>query len=336
MTDRNDHAVPGRPRVTLKHVAEACGLGVTTVSDILNCREGERSRYSRPTQEKVHRVVAEMGYAVDRAAQQLRRGRSGTIGLLLTRQQHEASFAHTLGWAEDELRVRGFKLMLANGHGPTVEAQLAHLREGRVEGIIFGPAYDADELAPLDVMDVPAVVFGGWCGGRYDEAYVDQATARQLAVDHLRNAGHGRIATFEPDDAGMGGDDAGWRVTADAREPESVFATAMTFARRWVAAEPGHRPTALLCHDDHTAAIALAALWQAGVRVPEDLSVVGCGDTAAAPYLVPPLTTVDLRSQQQMVMAIGLLVHRLSNPDDPAATRRIEPQLVVRGSTASI
>ncbi len=346
-TDAPADPAAAKHRVTLKHVAQASGLGVTTVSDILNGRDGERTRYSKQTQAKVHRVVAELGYTVDRAAQQLRRGRSGVVGLLFTRHLLDSFFARTLDLAEGELRRRGYNLMLAIGHGHGVEDRVEQLRQERVEGIIFGPAYDVDDVAPLLASDVPAVVFGGKCGGRFDEAYIDHAAARRLAVQHLLGLGHRRVGFLElhrskspavEDDAarlaamGVGGGDW-WVPDSGTQDAAAVYDAAAAFARRWQAADPADRPTAVLCHDDHTAAVALSAFWAAGVRVPADLSVVGCNDVPTARYLVPPLTTVDLHVERQMAAAVDLLVDRLAHPDSPAAAVRVEPELVVRAST---
>ena len=333
---------PVKSRVTLKHVATAAGLGVTTVSDILNGSATGRTRYARETQDKVHKVVAELGYIVDRAAQQLRRGRSGTVGLLLTRHLHDASMAHTLGLAEDALRARGYNLMLAVGHGTSVADRLEQLRQERVEGIVFGPAYGPNDVAPLDALTVPAAVFGGVCDGRYDEAHVDHPAARRLAVAHLLDLGHRRVGFLElhpheaPLLADVGVADGGdWWVPVQAhRDATAIHGDATAFARRWLSADPATRPTALLCHDDHTATVALSALWAAGVRVPTDLSVVGLGNQAHTRYTVPPLTTVDLHGERQLRAAVDLLLERLKSPDDPAAARSVDPELVVRQSTA--
>ena len=349
MSQSADHP-PGRTRVTLKHVAEATGLGVTTVSDILNGSDAGRTRYAKGTQERVHKVVAELGYIVDRAAQQLRRGRSGVVGLLLTRHLHDAFFARTLDLAEAELRRRGYHLMLAIGHGPTVADRLEQLRQERVEGILFGPAYDADDVRPLDALNVPAVVFGGRCGGRYDEAYIDHAAARRLAAQHLLDLGHRRIGFLglhTPKSADVAGDAAvlrelgveetdWWQPDAGSQDAAAVYEQATAWATRWAAAPAGDRPTAVLCHDDHTATLALSAFWAAGVRVPADVSVVGLNDTPGARYTVPPLTTVDLHAERQMRAAVDMVVERLTHPDDAAAAVCVAPELVVRASTRAV
>ena len=344
-----EHHHAPRPRVTLKHVATAAGLGVTTVSDILNGAEAGRTRYARETQERVHKIVAELGYIVDRAAQQLRRGRSGTVGLLLTRHLHDAFFARTLNLAEDGLHRRGYNLMLAIGHGQTVAERLEHLRQERVEGIIFGPAYDAADVLPLDALNVPAVVFGGRCDGRYDEAYIDHPAARRAAGRHLLDLGHRRVGFLglhtpkvatAPDDAtvlaelGLARSDW-WAVEPATQEAGAIYERAAAWAGRWRAASPGERPTAVLCHDDHTATIALSAFWAAGLRVPADVSVVGLNNMAGTRYTVPPLTTVDLHAERQMAAAVDMVVERLTHPDDPPASVAIAPELVVRASTAA-
>ena len=239
--------------------------------------------------------------------------------------------------------------MLAVGHGHTVAERLEHLRQERVEGIIFGPAYDPDDVLPLDPLNVPAVVFGGRCGGRYDEAYIDHTAARRAAADHLYGLGHRRVAFLElhrpksptaPDDAavltdaGLGGRDW-WLPESGTQDGEAIFAAAAAFAARWRGADAADRPTAVVCHDDHTATIALSAFWAAGVRVPADLSVVGLNNMPSAAFTVPPLTTVDLHAERQMAAAVDMVIHRLAHPDDPPAATAVSPELVVRASTAA-
>ncbi len=336
-----------RRRVTLKHVAEASGLGITTVSDVLNGPEAGRARYSRETREKVERVVRELGYTVDRAAQALRRGRSGVVGLLLTRHLHDAFFGLVVDRVEQLLRDRGFDLQLAIGQGKGVEQRMQQIRRERVEGLIFGPAYDAEDLACLGEFDGPVVVFGSPCAdGRYDEVTIDHFAARRLAAEHLLARGHRRVAFLElhrPKVAGVPVEadrlraagltgEQWWLADHGTQDPAVLHAAATAFARRWRAAAPSDRPTALMCHDDHTAAVALSALWEQGVRVPDDLSVVGLNDMPAARYMVPPLTTVDLHVERQMAAAVDRLAERIADPFLSPTAVRIDPELVVRRS----
>ena len=340
-------AATNRRRVTLKHVAEASGLGITTVSDVLNGPEAGRARYSRETREKVGRVVRELGYTVDRAAQALRRGRSGVVGLLLTRHLSDPFFGLIVDRVEQLLRDRGYDLQLAIGQGKGVEARMQQIRRERVEGLIFGPAYDAEDLACLGEFDGPVVVFGAPCAeGRYDEVVIDHFAARRLATDHLVARGHRRVGFLElhrpkvagvPIEAdrlraaGLAGEDW-WMPDGSSQDPCVLHAAATAFAERWRAAGAADRPTALMCHDDHTAAVALSALWEQGVRVPDDLSVVGLNNMPAARYLVPPLTTVDLHVERQVAAAVDRLAERIADPSIPLTTLRIEPELVARRS----
>ena len=344
-------AATNRRRVTLKHVAEASGLGVTTVSDVLNGREAGRTRYSRATREKVERVVRELGYTVDRAAQALRRGRSGVVGLLLTRHLSDAFFGLIVDRVEQLLRDRGFDLQLAIGQGKGVEERMEQVRRERVEGLIFGPAYDAEDLACLGDFAGPVVVFGAPCAaGKYDEVVIDHFAARRLVAEHLLSRGHRRVAFLElhrpkvagvPVEAdrlravGLTGEDW-WRPDHGTQDPAVLHAAATAFADRWLAAERADRPTALMCHDDHTAAIALSALWDRGVRVPADVSVVGLNDMPTARYLVPPLTTVDLHVERQMAAAVDRLAERIADPSVPPRTVRVDPELVVRRSVRDV
>jgi DNA-binding LacI/PurR family transcriptional regulator len=335
-----------KPRVTLKTVAEAAGLGITTVSDILNGQEAGRIRYSKKTRDKVDQVVRELGYSVNQAAQQLRRGRSGVVGLLLTRHMHDTFFARTIDLAEEQLRDHGFQLQLAIGQGQGVEDRMRRIHSARVEGLLFGPAYDPQDIAPLKDLNVPTVVFGGSCGGQYDEVAIDHLAARRLAVSYLYEQGHRTVGflemhkprweQFDSDAsivraAGLTGEQW-WMENSNSQDPATVHRAALEFSRRWLAAKPVDRPTAVLCHDDHTATIALAAFWEAGIRVPEQLSVIGCNNIPATRYLIPPLTTIDLHVEKQMQTAVDRLVHRINNPTAETLVQWIAPDLVERKS----
>ncbi len=350
MADSTTVRPTAKRRVTLKTVAEAAGLGITTVSDILNGQEAGRVRYSQKTRDKVERVVQELGYSVDRAAQQLRRGKSGVIGLLLTRHMHDTFFARVIDLAEEKLRDHGFQLQLAIGQGHGVEDRISQIRSARVEGLLFGPAYDPEDTAVLKDLQNPTVVFGAACGSQYDEVVIDHHTARRLAAGHLREHGHrviGFLELHQPKWSSIDSDaellkaegfarNHWWMEDSKTQDPQTVYLAAVAFARRWLAADSADRPTAVICHDDHTATVALSAFFESGISVPEQLSVIGCNNIPTTRYLIPPLTTVDLHVEQQMQMAVDRLVHRINHPEAAPLVQWIKPNLVVRKSVVAV
>jgi len=337
-------------RVTLKSVADASGLGLTTVSDILNGGETIRARYNQQTRDRVLSITRKLGYSVDRAAQQLRRGKSGVVGLLLTRHMHDVFFARIVDLAEQEFRKRDFQMQLAIAQENEVPERLAQLQQARVEGLIFGPAYDAKDVAPLDDLNMPTIIFGGHAAAKHDVVALDHVAARKLVAEHLKSQGHrvvGFLEMHHPRSAKVRSDasilraaelsgEAWWMADSQSQEEQTVYEAALRFAERWKAADKSVRPTALICHDDHTAAIALSALWEKGIRVPDDLSVAGCNNMPSTRFLVPPLTTVDLHVEEQIQLAVDRLVFRINHPRAERLVQRVKANLVERASVAKV
>lgn len=340
-------------RVTLEDVASLAGLGRTTVSDILNRDGGDR--YSAETRDRVLQAVQRLGYAPSRAAQQLARGRSGLIGLLLTRDFSNPYWARVANLIESEFRRRKFRLQLAVADGDR-DAELDHLRRlhgDGVEGLIIGPVYEEKDVqrhAPYLHGQIPAVILGGRVG-RPDVVAEDGYAGGILSTDHLLAMGHRRIAALAVPDADLENADrtrfsalrdrlrerrlydGAWVVQqADTGRFADSFATAQEFAQRWLATPSNERPTAVVCHNDQVAMATLSAFAQQGIRVPDDLSVVGYDNLPESPYLVPPLTTVDNHIDRQVAEAVELLVSRINRRRRGQEERLIQPTLVERGS----
>ena len=124
-----------------------------------------------------------LGYVPSMAARQLRRGRSGRIGLILTTDFSGQFFAEAAAAIERELRERRFRLQLAvtNGDAQTEYEQMVRLQEDEVEGVIFGPVYETSDLEQHRSFfqgRVPTVLFGGTCGSEFDEVALDHVAAR--------------------------------------------------------------------------------------------------------------------------------------------------------------
>ncbi len=349
---------PRRRPVTLRHVAKDVGVGVTTVSDILN-RNGA-SRYSHETVRRVHEAVARLGYAPKRAAQQLARGRSGQIGLMLTRDLSNPFFARVADVVERETRHMGFQLQLAvTGGDPQHEASaLRRMLADAVEGMILGPVYEMRDLESHRALlggQIPTVLFGSELGSEFDEATLDQQTGYRLAIHHLLAMGHTRIGwlcapTSATQPLGPNLDHRALPILqelglfrpnwfewqADTGRFSDFYAACLRFARRWKAAPPAERPTAVVCHNDQTAMTALCAFAAEGLNVPGDVSMVGNDNLPESAFLVPPLTTVDNRVSEQMSVAVRMLIHRLREPEGQRRTEVIRPHLVTRNSVRSV
>ncbi len=302
--------------------------------------------------------MRELGYVPSLAARQLRRGRSGQIGLLLTTEFSGGFFARVASTVERELRGRGLRLQIvvSNGDPQDEYAQMVRLQEDEVEGLIVGPVYESADLEQhrsLFQGRLPTVLFGGPCDCEFDEVALDHVAARRLAAQHLMSKGHRRIgylcaptstSTVEAsvpireEWMQLGLEEPSWIVEYGGmpRSTDHFYRGAVEFAKRWTSASPSERPTAMVCLNDEVAMTALAALAKHGVSVPRDLSLVGCDNIPETEYLQPPLTTVDNHAEQQMQDAVRLLFRRIETPRGKRILKLVVPALIERESVRQL
>lgn len=347
-----------RGRVTLEDVATATGLGRTTISDILN--RDEAGRYSDQTRKLVAKAVRELGYAPARAAQQLARGRSGLIGLLLTRDFTNPFFARVADLVERTVRERGYRLQLAIAAGDqkTELDRIRQMQGDAVEGLIVGPVYeqlDIEQHRSVFGGGLPMVLFGGPFDSEFDHVALDHQAGWRVRIEYLKRQGHQRIAVLclppsretseptNPPHLGLqlmkraGVLDLDWvQWQPDTGHFADSYGACLKFARRWKTTRKADRPTAAICLNDQVAMTALSAFAQQGIRVPADLSIVGYDNLPESAYLVPPLTTVDNNVNEQMEACVELLIDRIAHPGRERVVRTIRPKLVMRESILAI
>ncbi|HEV7298652.1 MAG TPA: LacI family DNA-binding transcriptional regulator [Tepidisphaeraceae bacterium] len=349
---------PGGGRVTLEHLAAATGLARTTISDIMNRNVG--TKYSAETRDRVMKAVNELGYLPVRAAQQLARGRSGQIGLMLTRDFSNPFFARVADVVEREVRKLGYRLQMTvtDGEEGSEAERLRQLQSDAVEGLIIGPVYeklDLDMHANLLKGSLPTVLFGGSIGSVFDEVAIHDAIGWRLAIQHLTERGHRNIAFLSAPPSRLTADNVNERFSAllelrvagvfhaewifwqhDTGRFEDSLAVSREFSQRWLQAPADDRPTAVICHNDQVALTALSAFHEAGIRVPNDLSLIGCDNLPESAYLVPSLTSIDNHVDEQMRQAVNRLMARIESPGADRATIVVQPSLVTRGSVISV
>ncbi len=346
-------------RVTLAQLAKYTGLATTTICDILNRNASDK--YSEETRNQVLRAADDLGYVPVRTAQQLRSGRSGLIGLLLMRDfSSNLFFGRLTALLEAGIRKGGYRMQLAvsDGTPETRKALTRRFQADAIEGLIVGPAYASEELQQHQSAMrklFPSIFFGLQFPCDSDQVVLDQKQGHLLAVQHLMQQGHRRIAcvamptqrpapckpNFEHESFAalqtFGLADPDWFIwREDDGKFETRFDASSEFVRRWRASDPAGRPTAVICHNDQTAITLLCALQEAGLRVPQDLSVVGFDNLPESEYLVPRLTTVDYHLEQQVELILKLLFRRMSSLEAPKQLMVIEPSLIIRKSTQSI
>ncbi len=350
-------ATSRKRRVTLQQIADATGLSRTTVCDILHRDIEGKYSYREDTRQRVLQAVRELGYVPSLAARQLRRGRSGRLGLMLATDFSGRFFARVASVVEREVRSRKFRLQIAvtDGNSQTEYEQMVRLQEDEVEGLIFGPVYDPTDLEQHRTFfqgRLPTVLFGGPCESEFDQVTLDHTAAHRLAAEHLLSKGHRRIgflcvprslATQQVPESlrdelkRLGLNLPQWFVEYPGfSSTKDFYIGAAEFAQRWKAASPSERPTGMVCLNDEVAMTAIAALAKEGIRVPRDISLVGCDNIPESAYLLPPLTTVENHAEEQMKAAVSLLLDRIEHPRAKPARLMISPSLVIRGSVRAV
>ena len=326
-------------RVTLSDVAEAVGVSAQTVSRVLNNHPSVRPE----TRQKVLAAVQALGYEPNLAARSLASGSSGGVGILLT-----AGLSHGMASIFSAIaravRERGdtFVLATADGHAPeSVKEALAHLHGHRVTTVVV-LAQRADVLAVLssqrDRGPVVAIISGQHEFSELSTVSIDQALGARLATEHLLAQGRSRLLHVTGD---LSWQDASERLAAY----ESVCAQAGV-PGRWVGTdawtgEAGAKvarrlldsglPDAVFAANDDIALGLCHELLAAGVRIPDDVAVVGFDDIPLARWATPSLSSVI-----QDFDALGQASLRLSDElveGAPAHSICLKPQLVVRAST---
>jgi len=330
-------------RVTHKDVAERAGVSVATVSYVLN--NGPRL-VAPETRVKVEEAIAELGYYPNELARSLRLQQSSTIGLILPNIMNPvfAEIAHEL---ESACRQEGFVLLLCNSdrQHDREEHFIQILRAKQVDGVVITPHDDPVALIqPLVQARIPVVVLEHDLPGVHC-IVMDEQQGGRIATQHLIDLGHQRIALLRrtPSSALSRERFIGYRqalvAAGIAFDPRLVLecaagqtAGAQAMQQLLALAEP---PTAVFTHNDVLAMGALYAIRQAGLRAPDDISVVGYDDISSAAYFSPSLTTVRSPKAELGALAGRTILDLVRHKNDmPPQTVTLPVELVVRTSTA--
>lgn len=318
-----------RSPVTSAEVARRAGVSRTTVSFVLNGVQDQG--ISAATRDKVLAVAGELGYAPNAAARQLAGGASGTVALVIAQAAHlyaDVFLSQMVASVNDACHREGLKLLIESteGEGRNPAGFVDLVRARRIDGLlIVSPRRDVyDHLHQIADAGIPLVVLGASPPGLLPVHALtsDNASAVQRLMAHLQRLGHrriGHVAFAPPDllaahervrdwrDAVVASGEAvepGWLVHANISAASGHEATRALLAQQ-ADLPPSRRITALFAGNDTIAFGALKALQEAGLRVPDDIAVVGFDDIPLAAYASPPLTTVrtDPIAQGQAAMA---------------------------------
>ncbi len=330
--------------VSIKDVAKAAKVSYSTVSRALN----NSPRVQLETRARIQRLAAEMGYLPSAVGRSLVTRRTHTLGIVVSTIT-DLFFAEVIDAIEETSLSHGYAVLLTNSGGvPQRElAAIRALRARWVDGIIVvSCCASKDELVAEKAGDIPIVIINNAQREHIGfSVEVDSVTGAKVATEHLLAQGHRRIAHI-----------AGPPTEWDAAERQSGFEQALQGqglrpdpeltvvggsrpqggirAMKRLLALP-NLPTAVFCYNDALALGAIRAARDAGLRVPQDLSVVGFDDIDLAPYLEPPLTTVAQPKRAMGERAVQMILALLTG-DAAVADCVLPGHLVVRGSTATL
>lgn len=318
-------------RVRIADVAQAAGVSSATVSLVLN---GAEARISDETRERVQRVAAEIGYVPNAIARSLRTRSTRTIGLVSDRIATTPFAGRMLAGAQEVARENGHLVILVDtdGHAETEADAIEALVNHQVDGLVYASMWH--RVLPTPDRLPKGTVFLD-CrpeDGGFAAVVPDDFAGGRAAVRELVDSGHRRIAYIDTDEerpvAAELRYEAYLEVLAEAGiEPDpdlhvSVATSAAggrdAAARLW-ALGPDRRPTAVFAFNDRIAAGVYSWASRAGLRIPDDLSVIGYDDQQLiAAELDPPLTTVALphaaMGRWAMEVALGLREASESHP----------------------
>ncbi|KQO64526.1 LacI family DNA-binding transcriptional regulator [Curtobacterium sp. Leaf261] len=325
--------------MTISDVARTAGVSVPTVSKVMNGRDG----VAPATAARVHEVIEALGYETSLVARSLRRSRTGVIGILVT--EFEPFSTEILTGISAAAIESGYELLAYAGL-VVGEARQGWERRSlsRLAGTLIDGAIIVTPTTLMADTAVPVVSIDPHTGPEGHAAIdADNVAGARAATDHLLALGHRRIAhvrgrvdlaSSEERRQGYRASLAAAGITADpALEPVGGYQTALSAEVARALLSGPDRPTAVFAANDGSALGVLQAARQLGLRVPDDLSVVGFDDVPQALAATPPLTTVSQPLQDLGAQAFGMLLGLLEGREVPNHVR-LPATLVVRGSTA--
>ena len=335
----------GLRSASVKDVAAAAGVSLGTVSNVLNRPE----RVSAGTRERVQRVMADLGFVRNEAARHLRNGQSRTLAYVML-DATNPFFTDVARGIELAAETAGLSLFICNSDSRAVRegAHLATLQQQRVQGILITPVDpDSAGLDEIAGRGTPMVIVDRTRrGDGFCSVAVDDVLGGRLAVDHLVDRGHTRVA-FVGGPRSIGqvedryrGARAAWAeaglLDADLvllETPALTVAAGRSAGERLSRLPDRRRPTAASCANDLLALGLLQQSIGSGRRVPEELAIVGYDDIEFAAAAAVPLTSVRQPRQELGRRAAELVLDEAGNPDHVHLQIEFTPELIARAST---
>ncbi|BER96466.1 LacI family DNA-binding transcriptional regulator [Vibrio cholerae] len=331
---------------TMKDIARLAGVSTSTVSHVIN-----KSRFvSDEIAERVNNAAQQLNYAPSALARSLKMNRTKTIGMLVTTSTNPF-FGEVVKGVERSCYHQGYNLILCNTEGDNqrMKASINTLLQKRVDGLLLMcstlegerlDVFDRYPDIPIVVMDWGPILFAS------DKIQDNSLQGGYMAAKHLIECGHKEIGCITGPlirhqaqmryegykralaEAGIA-INPDWIVESDFECEGGYQAFEKLYQR-------GKLPSALFVSNDMMAMGVIQAASQRGLRVPDDLSLIGYDDVHIAKFMTPALTTIHQPKYRLGKAAVDTLLYRLENPDTTAQVVQLEPTLVVRSSVCSL
>ncbi|WP_312691835.1 ribose operon transcriptional repressor RbsR [Kosakonia sp.] len=327
---------------TMKDVARLAGVSTSTVSHVIN-----NDRFvSEAIREKVEAAIKTLNYAPSAIARSLKINQTRTIGMLITASTNPF-YSELVRGVERSCFERGYSLVLCNTEGDEqrMNRNLETLMQKRVDGLLLlctethQPSKEIMQRYP----SIPTVMMD-WApfDGDSDLIQDNSLFGGDVATQYLIDKGYTRIAciTGPLDKTPARLRLEGYReamtraglTIRDGDEIESDFEFGGGFDAMQSLLAMSERPQAVFVGNDAMAVGAYQALYQAGLKIPQDMAIVGYDDIELARYMTPPLTTIHQPKDELGELAIDVLIHRIAEPGLQQQRLQLTPVLMARGS----
>ena len=333
---------------TIKDVAKMAGVSTTTVSHVIN-----KTRFvAKETEEAVMQAIKSLKYSPSAVARSLKVNTTKSIGMIVTTSE-SPYFAEIIHAVEDHCYRQGYSLFLCNTQNDPekIKNHVEMLTKKRVDGLlVMCSEYTQHSLDVLSgFSSVPMVVMDWGPNADTDIIEDNSFTGGYIAAKHLIDCGHKAIGLI-----------AGELDKTTARTRYEGFVKAMNEANlpiheNWIMEgffepEDGYEcmnkilsqdslPTAVFCCNDVMALGAISAITEKGLRVPDDISIIGYDNIHSSRFYAPPLTTIHQSKSRLGAQAVNLLFERIANKDNDNHEKHriaIHPELVLRKSVRTL
>ncbi|KGQ43511.1 transcriptional regulator [Gallibacterium anatis] len=327
---------------TMKDIARIAKVSTSTVSHVIN-----NTRYvSDEIREKIMKVVNELNYTPSAVARSLKVKETKTLGMLVTATSNPF-FAEVVSGVEQYCNQHHYNLIISSidGNEQRLQQNIQTLIQKQVDGLLLMYSDTRHAMVEQLNLNLPIVVMDWWPTElNADKIYENSEFGAYLATKTLIEQGHKNIAiiTGKLDKSLAHNRLLGYqKALQDAHlpiNPDWIIESHFDFEggvegmKKLLQITP--RPTAVFACSDTIAVGIYQVAWQQGLRIPQDISVIGYDNIMLAQYLTPPLTTIHQPKAELGKLAVETLLERIKSPDLEYKTTMLQPQLIWRASVA--